>query len=317
MISVEKGVSDVICVPYSRVEFPVHPKAVAYKEITEYCTLYPGDVLYYFDKTYHFSGSTLNSDDVFIRVVEREAGIFFRAFVKKRDSDNVKSHFFFEVEGISFLSFPRNKWGTLVYPYNCQTLIDIVRAEDFTHEFLPMYINPPEFDIKFAVDDSLIYEEKKEITISESDLYKQHYLQGDTGIQSRMYGCYCHFCGEIVTVDGVAFDKGEVSSYIHSSCRVCPCGASDGISYRDKCNGFRCVKPTECGYQRECHVCHSHVSYKGLNCGVYVHRDCVQCDCGQFQLLQVVKKDVVCKCRIKKNFDTFNARSRDRRSIIK
>jgi len=319
MISVEKGVSDVISVPYSRAEFPVHAKAIAYKEITEDCTLYPGDALYYGDETYYFQGSTLQSDHIFIRVIEREAGIFFRAFMR-RNKDNYKSgknHFFFEIEGVPFLSFPRNRWGAIVYPYNCQTLIDIVRAEDFVHEFLPIYINPPEFDIRFVEDDTLIYEEKKEITISESDLYKQHYLQGDTGVQSRMYGCYCHFCGEIVTLEGVAFDRKGVITYIHKACKVCPCGAPDDISYKERENGFRCDRPVECSYQRECFVCHSHVSYKGLNCGVFVHKDCVQCDCGQFQDLRVTRNDVVCKCRFKKNYDTVNSRNKNKRMIIK
>jgi len=315
---VDRGVSSIINVPYSRMEFPVHAESVAYVEITVECVLYPEDSLEYQDRTYKFKGSTLQNDYVFVRVVERDNGVFFRAFRKRTSEDKDKEfQFFFEVQGLSFLSFPRNSWGAIVYPYNCQSLVDIIRVEDFVHEFLPLYINAPETnDLKYELDDSVIYEEKREIKVEESYLYKQLSLQGDTGAQSRIYGSYCHFC-KLKVDSGVVFEREGASSWIHETCRMCPCGVTEDVVYVSSLDNFQCKKATLCSYQRECWVCHQRVSYKGLQSSFFVHQECVDCDCGLFVQLKQLKDKVTCKCQLKKNYDIVNSRFKDKRHIVK
>jgi len=114
LINVSRGVSSVLNVPYSRMEIPTSENA-NYIEITSLCTLYPGDYLEYQGEKFYFKGQILQSTEIFLRTVTREDQVYFRAFVR-----NDKGKFcFLEIKSLYFISFPRNQWGSIIYPYNC------------------------------------------------------------------------------------------------------------------------------------------------------------------------------------------------------
>jgi len=162
LISVFRGVGDIVNVPYSRFEMESPFSSVCYEEITSFCKLYVGDRLEYDGRVINFRKDVLQSDTIFVRVVCRDDEFRFRAF---RACSKGSFHFL-EVPNIYFNSFPRNVWGSIIYPYNCQTLIDIYKCGDSVHEFLPMYVSIDDsLDFNYECDDIPIEDDKMKIDV--------------------------------------------------------------------------------------------------------------------------------------------------------
>jgi len=160
LISVSRGVGDVISLPYSRFEIGSSLSSVHYEEITSCCKLYVGDRLDYNGRIINFRKDVLQSDTIFVRVVCRDDEFRFRAFRACEGG----SFRFLEVPDIYFNSFPRNVWGSIIYPYNCQTLIDIYKCGDAVHEFLPMYVSIDDsLELNYEYEDVVVEDEKLKV----------------------------------------------------------------------------------------------------------------------------------------------------------
>jgi len=180
---------------------------------------------------------------------------------------------FMQVE-CHFSSFPRNVKGSIIYPYNCITLLDAIRAEETYHEFLPMFTSLDEMIYGEEGDDEVL--EQDIIVINAEDLEFQR--SSTSGLDRSIVRCYK--CGQSV-LKPVTVDTQGTTIVVHEECYKCMCGAEKDLVYDNKIKGFLCSKAWQCGYIRRCYVCDYFVMDKDRLRwkDVFLHSKCIQCSC--------------------------------------
>jgi len=158
-----------------------------------------------------------------------------------------------------------------------------------------IYVTPnTTSELHYEDDGSLVNDEKLKIDFDQLDR-TDHLFQGDTGQGSRQYGKYCKICNEYVD-SGKALEYKGARSWVHFECWICFCGKKEQVHYDENRERFLCDVPSRCSFLRECYICHLTVDYKGFFFDHFVHRECIQCRCGEFKNVSLVREKMMCTC---------------------
>jgi len=290
--SIKRGVGEIVYTPYSRFHF-VQNEGDRYREITSQSIYYPDKTLNYNDREYVVKDGLLDDDNIFLKVIKRDDHIFFRAFIRDEAGDS-KFHF---IKKLSFSSFPRNRDGTIIYPYNVITLLDSIRSGEHIHEFLPMFVPQDEtVDYVFDEPDSvLIKEDVIKIDIAELDKSRPVDYKSDSG---KICEYYCYQCEKVIAKDPHYDNTSGIIRTFHKACALCMCGERENIYLNVEERKFYCIDSYLCMFQRCCYVCKSRVSYGSevVGSSYFVHRDCVRCNCLCFKDLFYSINRAECYC---------------------
>jgi len=291
---IDRGIGKYLRSPYSRysMEKKQDSEMRKYIDITKLCNYFHTDnTLSFFDNIYHFKGDLIESSDIFFRSVKRKKGnedVFsYRVFLeeesqlcedlkrtrKKWKYVSVYNQYDFMRVECHFTSFPRNTSGSIIYSYNCVTLLDAIRSEEIFHEFLPMFASIDEMIYGGDGGDEILEQDVIEITAEDLDFQRS---SSSKGLDKAVYRCYK--CGLSILKPKVVNINGVVT-LVHSECYKCECGADQDLVYHQKEHGFQCSKSWQCSYARRCYVCNCYVMDKNRlkNDDIYLHDYCVPC----------------------------------------
>jgi hypothetical protein len=240
----------------------------------------------------------IQSREIFLRVVRREDQTYFRAFI----SANHDQGFKFIRSDVMFRSFPINLSGSIIYPHEATTLIELIQSGNENHEFLPSYVSlhhAPDFEFEQS---DLVLDEEEPVSM---------YMNQDENASVVEHGYYltCIVCGKQCShhryYDG---DRGRY--YYHLKCYKCPCGRiRDLVALRDEHDKItlRCNKPYKCDLRHQCIVCRlSHGTQIGGKYRIgsdgdyfYYHSWCIYCVCKKYTSVIEQGGKYYCSCTCK------------------